>query len=65
MNTDGISPEQVMQALSSQGYQGASPGTLEYVSKDVTVVVDEHTGKLITVPDPRKFSTVGEKDGQI
>ena len=48
MNTDGISPRQLADALGNPAVPGLSPGTVDFVGEDVTAVVDED-GTIVTV----------------
>jgi hypothetical protein len=49
MNEVGISPAQLTVALVSQAMPGTSPDTIMFVGGGVTTVVEEHTGRIITV----------------
>jgi hypothetical protein len=49
MNEVGISPSQLTTALMTQARPGTSPGTIMFVSREVTAPVDEATGDIITV----------------
>jgi hypothetical protein len=48
MNTDGISPRQLAETLAAPAIAGASPGTVNFVGKDVTAVANEE-GMIVTV----------------
>jgi hypothetical protein len=49
MNEVGISPAGLTTALASQARPGTSPGTVMFIAGGVTAVVDESTGRIITV----------------
>lgn len=48
MNTDGISPRQLAEALSNPAASGISPGTVNFVGAEVTAVADDE-GMIVTV----------------
>jgi hypothetical protein len=48
MNTDGVSPRQLADALALPAVPGLSPGTVNFVGKDVTAVVNDE-GMIVTV----------------
>ena len=52
MNTLGISPTQLMEALNRSAVPGTSPGTVDFVGRHVTVVVNEE-GMIVTVYETR------------
>jgi hypothetical protein len=48
MNRRGITVVEIAEALATHARPGTSPGTIMFVTRRVTVVVDEITGKLVT-----------------
>ena len=52
MNTLGISPGQLAEALSRPAAPGTSPGTVDFTSEQVTAVVNED-GMIITIYETR------------
>jgi hypothetical protein len=48
MNTDGISPQQLADALSNPAVPGTSPGTVNFVGEQVTAVVNDD-GIIVTI----------------
>jgi hypothetical protein len=48
MNTDGISPRQLAEALSNPAIAGMSPGTVYFVGGGIIAVVNEQ-GIIVTV----------------
>ena len=48
MNTDGISPQQLAEALANPAIPGTSPGTLNFVGERIAVVVNDE-GMIVTV----------------
>jgi hypothetical protein len=48
MNTDGISPRQLDEALSNTAVPGMSPGTIHFVGRGITAVVNDE-GLVVTV----------------
>jgi hypothetical protein len=48
MNTLGISPRQLAEALHQTARSGTSPGTVDFVGEQVTAVVNEE-GMIVTV----------------
>jgi len=48
MNQRGISIPDLAEALATHARPGTSPGTIMFITRRVTVVVDEITGKLVT-----------------
>ena len=48
MNTNGISPRQLADALSNPAIPGTSPGTVNFVGEGITAVVNDE-GMVVTV----------------
>jgi hypothetical protein len=48
MNTAGISPRQLADALATPAVPGTSPGTMKFIGDEVTAVVNED-GMIVTV----------------
>ena len=48
MNTDGISPRQLADALSNPAVPGTSAGTVNFIGDGITAVVNEE-GMVVTV----------------
>jgi len=48
MNTDGISPQQLADALANPAVPGTSTGTVDFVGGGITAVVNED-GMVVTV----------------
>jgi len=48
MNTDGISPRHLADALANPPVPGASPGTINFVGREITAVVNDE-GMVVTV----------------
>jgi hypothetical protein len=48
MNTDGISPRQLAEALDTPALPGTSPGTVNFVRSGITAVVNDE-GMIVTV----------------
>ena len=48
MNTDGIPPRQLADALSNPAVPGTSPGTVNFIGDGITAVVNEE-GMVVTV----------------
>jgi hypothetical protein len=48
MNTDGISPRQLADALANPPLPGASPGTINFVGGEITAVVNDE-GMVVTI----------------
>jgi Domain of unknown function (DUF4258) len=48
MNTDGISPQQLANALANPAIPGTSAGTINFVAEGIIAVVDEE-GMIVTV----------------
>ncbi len=48
MNTDGISPKQLADALTNEAVPGTSPGTVNFIGEGITAVVNDD-GMVVTV----------------
>jgi hypothetical protein len=48
MNTDGISPRQLAEALNNPAVPGTSPGTINFIGGAITAVVNNE-GMIVTV----------------
>jgi hypothetical protein len=48
MNTDGISPRQLADALANAPVPGISPGTVNFVGGEITAVVNDE-GIVVTI----------------